>query len=64
MKIRSRAVSSTSGTFGLHVENSEKVDVEGQAFDVINSVNLTNVKTLNLAPAGKSKMFPNPIFLF
>jgi hypothetical protein len=51
MKIRSRAVSSTSGTFGLHVENSEKVDVEGQAFDVINTVNLTNVKILNLAPA-------------
>ena len=59
MKIRSRAVSSSSGSFGLHVENSEKVDVEGQAFDVINSVNLTNVKTLNLAPAGKSKMFLN-----
>ena len=58
MKIRSRAVSSTSGTFGLHVENSEKVDVEGQAFDVINTVNLTNVEILNLAPAGASELIP------
>ena len=58
LKIRRRAVSSTSGTFGLHVENSEKVDVEGQAFDVINTVNLTNVEILNLAPAGASELIP------
>lgn len=51
IKIHSRAVSSTSGTFALQIENSEKVDIEGQAFDVINNVNLTHVKILNLAAA-------------
>ena len=44
-------MSSTSGTFALQIENSEKVDIEGQAFDVINNVNLTHVKILNLAAA-------------
>ena len=51
MKLRSRAVSSASGSFELEVANCGIVDIEGQAFDVITQVQMENLDILNLAPA-------------
>jgi len=51
MKVRSRAVSSSAGSFDLKLVQSETVDIEGQAFDVINKIELSDLNVLTLAPA-------------
>ncbi len=51
LRLRSRAVSSSSGSFELQVEQSGLIDIEGQAFDVINKVKVDKVQKLNLAAA-------------
>ena len=51
LKIQSRAVSASAGNFVLKVEETVKVDISGQAFDVMTSASLNNIGQLNLAPA-------------
>ena len=61
LKMRSRAVSSSSGNFELFVEKSVMVDIDGQAFDIMNKVQMNDIAKLNLAP-GAFK--PNaPLFM-
>ena len=61
LKMKRRSVSSSSGNFELFVSQSVRVDIEGQAFDIMNKVVMDNIGKLNL-DSGAFK--PNaPLFM-